>query len=187
MNQVVTNMNENLQRKHEIVDAVHNQLESATLAVVSEYRGVDVAGMSELRKKAREANVHVQVVKNTLARRAVEDTEFECLKDHFNGPLALALSDDPVAVAKTVSDFASENKEFKVQAGAMNGALYTAEQLDQIAKLPGRDELLAKLLGTMAAPMQKFVSTLNEIPTGFVRVLAAVRDSNESAGSGSES
>ena len=174
------NMNENLQRKHHIVDSVHKEFESATLAVLSEYRGVDVAGMGALRRKAREANVHIQVVKNSLARRAVENTEFECLKDQFNGPIALAMSDDPVAVAKTVSDFAAENSAFTIQTGAMNGQLVSAEELEQIARLPGRDELLATLIGTMAAPIQKFVSTLNEIPTSFVRVLAAVRDAGES-------
>lgn len=175
------NMNENLQRKHRIVDTVQKEFESATLAVLSQYRGVDVAGMGELRRKARKTNVHIQVVKNTLARRAVENTEFECLRDEFKGPVALAISDDPVAVAKTVSDFAADHSAFKIQTGAMNGQLLSVEQLEQIAKLPNREELLAKLLGTMAAPMQKFVSTLNEIPSGFLRVLAAVRDADESA------
>ena len=174
-------MNENLQRKHEIVDAVHKQFESATLAVLSEYRGVDVAGMGDLRRQAREAKVHIQIVKNTLARRAVENTQFECLKDEIEGPLALALSDDAVAVAKTVSDFAGRNDNFRIKNGAMNGELVSAQQLEKIAKLPSRDELLAKLLGTLAAPMQKLVSTLNEIPSGFVRTLAAVRDSGETA------
>ncbi|MDE0308661.1 MAG: 50S ribosomal protein L10 [Acidiferrobacterales bacterium] len=180
-------MNENLERKHQIVDAVHKDLESAKLAVLSEYRGVDVAGMGVLRREAREANVRIQVVKNTLARRAVDDTDFECLKEHFNGPLALAVADDPVAVAKTLSEFAAKNTQFRIQTGAMNGQLISAEQLEQIAKLPGRDELLARLMGTMAAPIQKFVSTLNEIPSGFVRVLAAVRDSEESSESESSS
>ena len=179
-------MNENLERKHQIVDSVHKQFESATLAVLSEYRGVDVAGMGDLRRMAREANVRIQVVKNTLARRAVEDTDFECLKDHLNGPLALAISDDPVAVAKTLSDFSGKNDAFKMQTGAMNGQLVSVEQLEQIAKLPSRDELLSTLIGTMAAPIQKFVSTLNEIPSGFVRVLAAIRDSEDSSESNSD-
>ena len=175
-------MKENIQRKHQVVDSVRQHFESAQLAVLSEYRGVDVAGMTNLRRSARESNVHIQVVKNTLARRAVENTEFECLKEQFTGPLALVVSEDAVAAAKTVSDFAKQNSKFTVQTGAMNGHLLNADQLEQIAKLPGRDELLAKLLGTMAAPIQKFVSTLNEVPSGFVRVLAAIKDSQDSSG-----
>lgn len=169
-------MNENLERKHKIVDEVHEGFKAANLAILAEYRGVDVAGMSALRKHARDSNVHVRVVKNTLAKRAVEDTEFECLIEHFTGPVAIATAEDPVGAAKTISDFAKANPEFKVQTGAMNGDLVSPEQLAALAKLPSRDELLAKLLSTMKAPMQNLVGTLNAIPVNFVRTLAAVRD-----------
>ena len=171
-------MNENLARKHQIVDDARQRFLAANLAVIAEYRGVDVAGMSKLRRMARESNVHVQVVKNTLAKRAVENTDFACLTEHFTGPLAIAMADDPIAVAKTVSDFAKNYKEFSIQAGAMDGELLTAGQLSDLAKLPSREELLAKLMATMRAPVQNMINTLHAIPSGFLRVLAQVRDSN---------
>jgi len=170
-------MNENLQRKHQIVDEVHNGFKAANLAILAEYRGVDVAGMSALRKRARESNVQIQVVKNTLAKRAVENTEFECLMDHFTGPVAIAMSDDPVSTAKTIAEFAKSEPLFKVQTGAMNGELVAVEQIEHLAELPSREELLAKLLGTMAAPLQKLVATLHALPSNLVYGLAAIRDS----------
>ncbi len=170
-------MNENLQRKHKIVDEVHDGFKAAHLAVLAEYRGVDVAGMSALRRNARESNVQIQVVKNTLAKRAVENTEFECLTEHFIGPVAIALSDDPVNAAKTVSNFAKDNPNFKVQTGAMKGELVSVDQIKRMADLPGRDELLAQLVGTLAAPLQSLVRTLNALPSNLVYALAAVRDS----------
>ena len=170
-------MNENLARKNQIVEEVHKEFLSANLAVLAEYRGVNVADMSVLRRNARENNVHIRIVKNTLARRAVEDTDFQCLSEHLQGPLAIASSEDAVAAAKTVSDFSKDVKNFKVCIGAMDGALVTAESLSQIAKLPPRDVILGQLLGTMAAPMQRFVGTLNELPARLARTLSAVRDS----------
>ena len=164
-------MNENLQRKHKIVDEVHNDFKSAGLAVLAEYRGVDVAGMSALR------NVQIQIVKNTLAKRAVEDTEFECLSEHFSGPIAIALSEDPVATAKTIHEFAKANPLFKVQTGAMQGRLVDTEQLKQLADLPSREVLLSTLIGTMAAPMQKLVRTLNAVPSSLLYALVAIRES----------
>ncbi len=172
-------MNENLARKQQIVEKVHNHFLSSKLAVLAEYRGVDVAGMSDLRRRARESDVHIQVVKNTLARRAVKFTEFECLTEHFTGPVAIAVANDPVAAAKTVAEFAKTHNEFKIQTGAFQGQLISVEEVQQLATMPSRDELLAKLLATIAAPIQQFVSTLNEIPSSFVRCLAAVRDSAE--------
>lgn len=169
-------MNENLAKKHQIVDAVHNDFKAAALAIVAEYRGVNVAGMSELRRSAHESNVHIQVVKNTLARRAVQETEFECLTDHFTGPVAIATADNPVVAAKTVSGFAKTNPQFKVQAGAMNGRLVNEDEINALASMPSREELLAMVVGTMAAPMQKLVSTLHALPSKLVRTMAAVRD-----------
>ena len=169
-------MKENLQRKHKIVDEVHQGFKSATLAVLAEYRGVNVAGMSALRRTARDSNVQIQVVKNTLAKRAVKNTDFECLIDHFTGPVAIALSEDPVVAAKTVTEFAKTEPNFKVQTGALNGQLMDADKLSDLAALPGREQLLAQLLGTMAAPMQKLVATLNALPSNFVYGLAAIRD-----------
>lgn len=172
-------MNENLEHKHQIVEQVHNQFRAANFAVLAEYRGVNVAGMSDLRRRARESSVHIQVVKNSLARRAAKDTDFECLADHFVGPVAIAVAEDPIAVAKTVSDFAKDNGEFKLQTGALNGRLLSVEQVQALATMPSRDELLGTLAATMAAPIQRFLATLNEVPTSFVRCLSAIRDSAE--------
>ncbi len=174
-------MNANLQRKHEIVSEVKNRFEWANLAVLAQYRGVNVAGMSDLRKQARHTNVEIRVVKNTLAKRAVEETEFECLRDSFEGPLAIALSNDPVAAAKLISEFSKKNEKFKFQAGAMNGVMMDADQFKQIATLPSREELLAKLVGTAASPISSLLGVLSQIPASLVRTLSAVRDQKSTA------
>lgn len=170
-------MNENLQRKHEIVEEVRERFLASKIVILAEYRGVDVSGMTELRRSARELNVYVRIVKNTLARRAVENTGYECLKDQFLGPLAIALSDDPVVVAKLMHEFSKSNDALKIQTGAMNGEILSPEELKVLATLPSRDELLAKLVGTMSAPLQNLVGTLSQIPASMIRVLSAVRDS----------
>ncbi|MHB1943259.1 MAG: 50S ribosomal protein L10, partial [Acidiferrobacteraceae bacterium] len=164
------------EQKQAVVAEVAAVIAGAKAAVVAEYSGLTVAQMTGLRRKAHEADVYLRVVKNTLVRRAVVGSEFECLTDHVSGPLAFAVGKDPVAIAKVVSDFAKDNARFIVKVGAMGGRLVSREELETLAKLPARDILLAMLLGTMKAPVQKFVQTLNEIPARFVRTLAAVRD-----------
>ena len=165
-----------LDEKKVVVAEVSAKLSGAQAAMLAEYRGLSVAQMTALRRKAYDGKVYLRVVKNTLARRAVEGTGFECLKDQMVGPLAFAASADPVAVAKILSEFAKENALLKIKAGAMSGKLMSLAQITALAVLPGREQLLAQLLGTMQAPIQKFVQTLNEVPTKFVRALAAVRD-----------
>lgn len=174
-------MSLNLDQKKAVVAEVTEAISGAQAAVLAEYRGLTVAQMTELRRKARESNVYLRVVKNTLARRAVEGSGFECLKEKLVGPLAFAASDDPVAVAKVLSAFAKDNDKLQITSGAMSGKLISLAEIQALAKLPGRQELLATLLGTMQAPIQKFVQTLNEVPSKFVRALAAVRDSKEAA------
>lgn len=174
-------MSLNLEQKKAVVAGVSEKLVDAQVAIVAEYRGLTVSQMTELRGKAREAGVFLQVVKNTLARRAVKGTPFECLDDHLVGPLAFAASSDPVAVAKVFDEFAKANERFTVTVGAMAGKLMSQAEIQALAKLPSREQLLAKLLGTMQAPVQKFVQTLNEVPSAFVRTVAAVRDSKQAA------
>jgi len=171
----------NLAEKQAVVADVSAALEGAQAAVLAEYRGLTVVQMEKLRSDARDANVYLRVVKNTLTRRVIKDSEFECLDDQLVGPLALAASEDPVAVAKVLSNFAKDNDTLSIKAGAMNGVLLSLEEIGALAKLPSRDELIAKLLGTLQAPIQKFVQTLNEVPSKFVRTLSAVRDSKEAA------
>src|SRR5438876_10054702 len=141
-----------------------------------ENRGMAVADMTRLRAKARASGVYFRVVKNTLVRRAVADTPFASLADQMVGPLAYGISADPVAVAKVLSDFAKGNEKFVITGGAMPGQMMSAKQITALASLPSRNELIAKLLGTMQAPIAKFVRTLIEVPGRFVRTLAAVRD-----------
>jgi large subunit ribosomal protein L10 len=169
-------MSLNLEQKKAVVAEVSKQLKGAQAALVAEYRGLTVAQMTDLRSKARKSEIYLRVVKNTLARRAVAGSEFECLKDQFTGPLAFAIAKDPVAVAKVMSEFAKDNDKLLIRAGAMGGKLMSIQQVQALAKLPSREQLLATLAGTLQAPIVKFARTINEVPTKFVRALAAVRD-----------
>jgi large subunit ribosomal protein L10 len=137
--------------------------------------------MTQLRTKARNSGVYLRVLKNTLARRAVKDTPFEKLADQMIGPLVYGISSDPVASAKVLNEFAKANDKFVIKAGAMPNAVISAKEVAALANMPSREQLLATLLGTMQAPVAKFVQTLNEVPSRFVRTLAAVRDQKEKA------
>ena len=174
-------MSLSLEDKKAVVEQVSDVLSDSKTAIVAEYRGLTVEKMTSLRREAREAGVYLRVVKNTLARRAVKDSDFECLDEHLVGPLALAASVDPVAAAKVLARFDKANEAFSIKVGAMSGSLLSIEDISALAKLPGREELLATLVGTMQAPITKFVQTLSEIPSKFVRTLAAVCDAKEAA------
>jgi large subunit ribosomal protein L10 len=171
----------NLQQKQAVVAEVGKQVAGAQAIVMAENRGMAVAAMVQLRAKARASGVYFRVVKNTLVRRAVADTPFATLADRMVGPLAYGIGPDPVAVAKVLNDFAKGNDKFVITGGAMPGKVMSVKDIAALAALPPRDELLAKLLGTMQAPVAKFVRTLNEVPSRFVRTLAAVRDSRPAA------
>ena len=169
-------MSLNLSQKKQVVEDVSAVVGNSVAAIVAEYRGLTVEQMKVLRREAHDNNVYVKVVKNTLLRRAVQDTDFACLDEHLVGPLAFAASEDPVAVAKIINKYAKEFDAFNIKAGSMSGNLMNEADIKALAQLPSREELLAKLMGTMQAPVAKFAQTLNEIPTKFVRGLAAVRD-----------
>ena len=169
----------NLDAKKAVVAEVSEQLADAQAVVVAEYRGLEVGQVTELRAKAREAGVYLRVLKNTLVRRAVEGTPFDGLTDQMVGPLIYGISKDPVAPAKVLVDFGKTNEKLVVKGGAMPGYVMDANGVKALASMPSREELLAKLVGTMQAPVAKFVRTLNEVPSSFVRVLAAVRDAKE--------
>lgn len=174
-------MSLNLDQKKQVVEDVSAVVGNSKTAIVAEYRGMTVEEMKTLRREAHDNNVSIRVVKNTLLKRAVKDTDFACLDEYLVGPLAFAASEDPVAVAKVLNKYAKKYDAFQIKAGSMSGALLSEGEIKALAQLPSRDELLAKLMGTMQAPIAKFVQTLNEIPTKFVRGLAAVRDSKEAA------
>ena len=174
-------MSLNIEGKKEVVAEVSERLKKAQSIVLAEYRGLPVEDITVLRSRARASGVYLRVLKNTLARRAVQGTPFEKLADQMAGPLAYGISDDPVAAAKVLSAYAKGNDKLVIKGGAMRNQLMTAKEVGQLATMPSREELLAKLLGTMQAPVAKFVRTLNEVPTKFVRALAAVRDQKEKA------
>lgn len=172
-------MSLNLEQKQAVVAEVSAELAKAQAVVLAEYRSIAVKDMTELRRKARGSGVYLRVLKNTLARRAVADTPFKGLTDKMVGPLAYGISADPVAVAKVLQEFAKENEKFVIRAGAMPNVVMSARDVAELARMPSRQELLAKLLGTMQAPIAKFVRTLNEVPGKFARTVAAVRDQKE--------
>lgn len=174
-------MSLNLEEKKAVVAEVSEQVAKAQAIVLAEYRGIEVGEMTKLRAQARNSGVYLRVLKNTLVRRAVDGTPFSGLADNMVGPLVFGISADPVAAAKVLNDFAKSNDKFVIKAGGMPNQVMDANGVKALASMPSREELLAKLLGTMQAPVAKFVRTLNEVPTSFVRGLAAVRDQKQAA------
>ena len=171
----------NLDDKKAVVAEVSAELAQAQAVIVAEYRGLEVGQITALRAQARQSGVYLRVLKNTLVRRAVDGTPFEGLAQHMVGPLIYGISADPVASAKVLQDFAKTNDKLVIKGGAMPDYVMDAAGVKALASMPSREELLAKLLGTMQAPVTKFVQTLNEVPGKFVRTVAALRDSKETA------
>lgn len=169
-------MSLNLEEKKAVVAEVSAQVAEAQAIILAEYRGLEVGDLTQLRAQARKSGVYLRVLKNTLVRRAVDGTPFSGLANEMVGPLMFGISTDPVSAAKVMNDFAKSNDKFVIKAGSMPNQVMDANAVKALATMPSRDELLSKLLGTMQAPIAKFVRTLNEVPTGFVRGLAAVRD-----------
>ena len=174
-------MSLNRQEKAVVIDEVSAEIAKAQSVVIAEYRGLDVASVTVLRKTARESGVYLRVLKNTLVRRALVGTPFEGLSSQLTGPLIYGISTDPVSAAKVLADFAKTNDSLAIRGGALPDNVLSQEAVGALATMPSRDELLAKLLGTMQAPITQFVRTLNEVPTKFVRGLAAVRDQKAAA------
>lgn len=172
-------MSLNLEQKQAVVAEVSAQLAGAQAVILAEYRSIAVKDMTELRKKARGSGVYLRVLKNTLARRAVAGTPFKGLTEKMVGPLAYGISSDPVAAAKVLQEFARDHDKFVIRAGAMPNLVLSAREVVELAKMPSRQELLAKLVATLQAPIAKFVRTLNEVPGKFARTLAAVRDQKQ--------
>jgi large subunit ribosomal protein L10 len=171
----------NRQEKAVVIEEVSAEVAKAQSIVIAEYRGLDVASVTVLRKTARESGVYLRVLKNSLARRAVAGTAFEPLAEQLTGPLIYGISTDPVAAAKVIAGFAKSNDKLVNKAGALPNNLLNQEGVKALATMPSREELLSKLLGTMQAPIAQFVRTLNEVPTKFARGLAAVRDQKAAA------
>ena len=169
----------NREEKAAVVEEVSAQVAQAGSIVLAEYRGLEVEKITHLRKQARESGVYLRVLKNTLVRRAVQGTPYEQLSDRMVGPLIYGMSADPVAAAKLLAGFAKGNEQLVIKGGAMADSVMDVQGVQALATMPSREELLAKLIGTMQAPVATFVRTLNEVPSKFVRGLAAVRDKHE--------
>ena len=171
-----------LEEKKAIVAEVNETAASALSLVIADARGVASNDMTALRASARESRVTLRVVRNTLAKRALEGTEYECVTDTLTGPSLFGFSmEDPGAAARLFKDFASDNERFEVKALSVSGKLLGAEQLDVLAKLPTRDQAIATLMSVMKPPIEKLVRTSNEVPGKLVRVMAAVRDQKQEA------
>ena len=171
-----------LEEKKAVVAEVSEVAGGALSAVAAEYIGLSVEDLTRLRVKAREENVYLRVVKNTLARRALQDTDFACMSDRLTGPLILAFSqDDPGAAARVAKDFAKEHDKFQVTMLSVGGELLEPGDIDKLAKLPTRDQALSMLMAVMLAPAEKLVRTLNEVPGKLVRTVAAIRDQKQQA------
>jgi large subunit ribosomal protein L10 len=171
----------NLEQKQAMVAEVAAKLAAAQAVIVAEYRGLDVGRVTQLRARARKSGLYLRVLKNTLARRAVKGTPFESLSDQLVGPLMYGIASDPVAGAKVIAEFSKDNELFIIKGGAMANARMSDKDVKALAMLPSREELLARLMGTMQAPVAKLARTLNEVPGKFVRTLAAYRDQKEKA------
>jgi large subunit ribosomal protein L10 len=168
-----------LEQKQAVVSEIASQLAKAQAVIVAENRGLSVEAVTSLRARARKSGLYLRVLKNTLARRAVKGTPFEPLAGQLSGPLVYGIAQDPVSGAKVLAEFAKENELFVIKGGAMPNAMMSSTDIKALATMPSREELLAKLAGTLQAPIAKLARTLNEVPGKFARTLAALHAARE--------
>jgi len=172
----------NLEQKKAVVAEIAEVANDSLSAVAAEYRGLTVGQMTELRVKARDGGVYLRVAKNTLVRRAVEGTDFECMSEGLVGPLVFAFSkEEPGAAARLVKDFAKDHDKLVPKLVSVGGQLFDASELERLSKMPTREQALAILLGVMKAPIEKFVRTLAEPNAKLARTVAAIRDQKQAA------
>ncbi len=172
----------NLENKKAIVALVNETAGNALSLVIADARGVNVTNMTELRAKAREQNIDLRVIRNTLAKRAFQGTDFEGVTDVLTGPSLFGFSmEDPGAAARLFKEFAKTNDKFEIKALSVSGQLLSKEQVDVLATLPTREQALGMLVSVMIAPVTKLARTFNEVPTKVTRVVAAVRDQKQEA------
>jgi large subunit ribosomal protein L10 len=171
-----------LTEKKSIVEDLHERLLRSKIAILTTYKGLNVAQMTELRKRLREADVEFQVVKNTLLTRASESTGVSVIQDSFKGPTAIALSfHDPVAAAKVLTGFAKDNEKLDIRVGVLNGKVVQLDGIKVLSSLPSREILLAQVLGAMNAVPASFVRVLNNVPVSLMNVLQAIKEKKEAA------
>jgi large subunit ribosomal protein L10 len=170
----------NIDDEKQFVQELREQLSKSKVAILTDYKGLDVSAMTELRAKLREAQIEFQVIKNTMLRLASEGTDAELIKEHFKGPSAIALSyEDPVAPAKILTEFAKANDKLEIKCGVLNGAAMDPEAIKALSALPSREELLSTVLSAMIAVPTSLVQALNDVPRRVVNVLQAIRDQKE--------
>jgi large subunit ribosomal protein L10 len=172
----------NISQKKELVERLHQQISEAEVVIIVDYKGLNVEKITQLRAEMRKQGIQLEVVKNTLLKRASQDTSAQCLDGFLTGPNAMILSTkDPVAPAKILVDFAKENEKLEIKAGSLNGKLLQADDIRQLATMPSKDELMAKFVRTINEVPTSFVRVLNSIPVSFVNVLNAIKDQKEAA------
>ena len=171
-----------LEAKQQITEDLHDRFAKSAIIVLTDYKGLDVTSINELRRKLRESDIEYQVVKNTLLVRAAENTDIALIKDHFKGPSAVAISyDDPVAPAKVLTQFAKDNKKLEIKVGVLNGKVLDLQAIKALATLPSKEVMLAQLLSTINAVPTSFVRVLAEVPRSLLNVLTAIKDQKEAA------
>ncbi|CCK81647.1 MULTISPECIES: 50S ribosomal protein L10 [Desulfobacula] len=172
----------NISQKKEQVKRLSQEFSESEISILVDYKGLDVLKMTDLRLRLRNEGVRIEVVKNTLLKRASEGTDAALMKDFYKGPNAIVLSqDDPVAPARILVDFAKDNDKLEIKAGALAGKLLNSEEIKQLAKMPSREELLGKLVYTLNAVPTSIVNVLSAVPRSFVNVLNAIKDQKEAA------
>lgn len=157
------------------VSEIKERLEKYEIAIATKYVGINVEQVTELRRKLRDAGVEYKVYKNTLTRRALKELDLEAAADCMEGPTAWAFSADPVAPAKILKEFSKKSKQVGMMGGVLGGKPVTADQLNALASLPSREQLLAQVVGTIAAPLRNLVGTLNAVPRNLVSVIDQIQ------------
>ena len=171
-----------IESKKQFVAGLKERFEKSKVVILTDYKGLDVAAINDLRRKLRAESVEYQVVKNTLLVRAAEDTDVALIEDFFKGPSAIALSyDDPIAPAKVLTQFAKDNEKLEVKVGLLNGKVLDADAIKELAGLPSREVLLGQLLSAFNEVPTSFVRTIAEIPRSLLNVLTAIKDQKEAA------
>lgn len=171
-----------IENKKQFVKSVKDRFQKSKVVILTDYKGLDVAAMTELRAKLREAQIEYQVIKNTMLRLASEGTDVEAIKESFRGPSAVALSfEDPVAPAKILTDFAKDHDKLEIKIGVMGGKVLEPDGIKALSSLPSREELLATVLATMNAVPTSLVTALSDVPRRMVNVLQAIKDQKQEA------
>ena len=172
----------NKSEKKQLVEELHQKFIESKIVILTDYKGLDVDTINDLRRKLTESNIEYRVVKNTLLVRASADTDVALVKDQFKGPTAIALSyDDPVAPAKVLSEFAKENDKLEIKVGVMSGKLLDINAIKSLSALPSREVLLGQVFSTMNAVPTALVRALNNVPEKLLYALQAIKDQKEAA------